>query len=515
MPSQSPTRAATAGLRSREVKCSGGRRRGRHVRPPPSGRRTSGRRARAVRDDRRARRAAATRADVVDADDRPRGTGRLRRSPASQGRPAPTRSPVPGGDSSTTTRPPGRAPRAPARSSRTGSPPMPMLPSASSAVCQRPSPGTVEDVAPQRRWRRARGSARRPPGTTSMPSATWPSRVERVGHPARAAADVEGRADTGRPASAGRGVGGRLHECDGQLRAGPSSQTTCTAPRAVRRRRGVTGEDHSLKDCSIAGPLRPGGSPRRGEPGRAVPGRRPASASATVSTSAELAARCATVGPPARRARSRCRAPVVAVDIGTPRASAYGARRRRRAPAPTSRRRSAGASTASWSLESRRRLAQQVAGVTCGVSMPICTTRPGPASSVGVRPAARRSRRRAAGRRPAASAAAISSPRTASARSPRGARLHRSAPTASRAGVEGVEQRGGGQVGGRVVPDRGAQPGLRPARRRAPWPRPAAGALIGQHPAEVAGRADGAAHRAGDLRAGARGARVVGHVVLD
>ena len=85
-----------------------------------------------------------------------------------------TRRPVPGAARSTTTRPPACTRRRARRSSATGSPPMPMLPSASSAVSQRPSWGRAPKTSRCRaRMPRCRARATAS-GARSTPSTSWP-----------------------------------------------------------------------------------------------------------------------------------------------------------------------------------------------------------------------------------------------------------------------------------------------------------------------------------------------------
>ena len=107
--------------------------------------------------------------------DPPGPTGRNRSACSSVTRRASwCRRPVPGAARSQTTRPVRSSSSTARRSSRTGAPPMPMLPSASSTVFQRPSPGSGSKTLRRRAEtprRRAWSTASR---TMSTPSTTCP-----------------------------------------------------------------------------------------------------------------------------------------------------------------------------------------------------------------------------------------------------------------------------------------------------------------------------------------------------
>ena len=239
-----------------------------------------------------------------------------------------------------------------------------------------------------------------------------------------------------------------------------------------------------------------------------------ASASSSVSTSRSGAATCRrpSLQPPARRG---CRRTVPGVDIGTStrRPRRWGSRRPSTHQPPSSRRAEHGVVV----LETRRDGRAAV-------------RRPGPAGcpSRSARPGRARHRPGGRGRgarrgrpprwettvQPASAVERSSAPSTASARSPSRARWQLS--------PEGVRARGHACRAARRRPARRRRPSRRAAPSRV-FTRPGDGRL-GDHQArarlttstraEVAGGPQRAADRAGHLRPGAGGARVVGDVVL-
>ena len=173
MPSHAPTRAATRGWCSRDGKsrCSGiGGDLSAVMPAPPPARRPSGRRRRASRA---AKPAAVATEGIASAPTTDHGNG-SEVSPPALSRTLPECRPVPGGARSATTRPPGASSWAMRRSRRTGSPPMPRLPSASSTVSHRPSAGTrsktLRRIAETPRSRVCQIAS----GTTSIPSTISP-----------------------------------------------------------------------------------------------------------------------------------------------------------------------------------------------------------------------------------------------------------------------------------------------------------------------------------------------------
>ena len=344
-------------------------------------------------------------------------------------------------------------------------------------------------AAPRRRGRRVRPTAS---WTTSMPRTTCPRSAERLGQPARAAADVEGRARR-----------------RGRAWRGPSARRPGAVPVVEAQERCTAG---STGSALIAPTSRPG----PGELGVAG-GRR--ATSVRVRDGVDVAQ---------RRGRSPTSSP-------SPLERARGCRRTSSA-STSARRASARAAAGSRSAEhppaavlgraehgvvrrrARRRPSCRSPGVSCGVSMPTWTTGPpGGTSACALTSrsakAAPALRRRRASRR---ARDAISSPRTASARSPAsasrqraGAERRRGRPRWCRAAAAAASSAAA------AMPTSAPEPGLDPARRPAPSRPRAPCAASRQHPPEVAGGAGRAAHRAGHLRAGALGARVVGDVALD
>ena len=217
-------------------------------------------------------------------------------------------------------------------------------------------------------------------------------------------------------------------------------------------------------------------------------------------------------------ARSRARwvsANVVSVDIGTStRWRTTSGSRRASAHQPPS---VAGASAASWSSSSAA-TAVSDAALTCGVSMPTCTTTPVPASAWALTSRSAKPSPRCGVIVHPARAAVIRSPCDGVGEVAGEAQV--ALGSGERAGLEGVEQRGGGQLGGRCVTDEGAQPGLHEAGdRRLGHDQDlhrstCASGLVRSTRAKSRAVRRVPADRAGHLRAGALGAWVVGHVVL-
>ena len=254
MPSQSPTRAATSGCAGVEVKS----------------------RSRGI--------GGASHRQLLDQDDEPAavvvvhrvdravpGRVRRRRRPRAEHRPR-ERRPSCGLPHSSRTLPrlaaacragrgrrrPGRRGRAaprPGAAARTGSPPMPMLPSASSAHTQAALTGQL------RRTRRGAGRSRRAPGSrdrlrddVDTEHADAP-RGEVAAHPARAAADVEGRARRSGRAPPRRWRPARRSTATSATgAAGPRARAPCTARRRGRPRsagrRSLAGYRHSSRRTS-------------------------------------------------------------------------------------------------------------------------------------------------------------------------------------------------------------------------------------------------------------------------
>ena len=151
----------------------------------------------------------------------------------------------PGWSRSTTTRPAAEISSAARRSSLTGSPPMPMLPSASSAVSQRPSPGSSrEDVAPQRAPPRGARSGRRLRHDVD-PQRGDAARHSACGQPPRSAADVDG----GSAAAAEQ-------ELVGSVGVGAPPSDRGRARRRRRARRARQGSPRSAAAKASAGEIR-------------------------------------------------------------------------------------------------------------------------------------------------------------------------------------------------------------------------------------------------------------------
>ena len=236
MPSHSPTRAVTAGLRSVEVKSSSRGRRGARISGAASTQ--DGEPAAVVlvgRVDAEPGRGATSCADSGPRTVHGNGSerwpphsssmhvGRVARCPAVRRRRRPGRR--------------ARAARRPGAAGATGSPPMPMLPSASSAQVQRPSPGRWSNtsrcraLAPRARvWATASGRrrcpARRPPG----------GRGARSSGPGRSRCRAPGRSSV-RAAPRRRRRPGRPTGSSAAGAAARSGRARCTAPRAARPRR--------------------------------------------------------------------------------------------------------------------------------------------------------------------------------------------------------------------------------------------------------------------------------------
>ena len=209
-------------------------------------------------------------------------------------------------------------------------------------------------------------------GTTSMPSTDVPGVGQGLGHPARAAADVEGRSVAEREQRAVDRVG--VAQPGVRPAAAPDAvgvQHAQGRPRSAVAKTCAT-ETASSTTVIATPPARRGGSGRR----RAHRPR--ASASATVSTSRSVGSR-----PDRRARRATQRVAGVGAGVGARHRHAGQAGRRGRVaagPAPTSRRRRPGPARRPCSPRPRRPRGGRPA-VTCGVSMPIWTVGPGPAAS--------------------------------------------------------------------------------------------------------------------------------------
>ena len=381
----------------------------------------------------------------------------------------------------------------------------------------------VVDVAQDRR---ATALARLPTAssTTSMPSATWPVRasaaVSRPGPQPMSRVGALAEASRAWSSASASSV-----HCDMGSTRGSGSRPT-TAQGSPCEGLGEDDREASTLDGGLEVGLEVGrrssGYRRSQVSARPRPGRR----ACRGASAGDLVG----VGAVSTSSRSRCRRDGRAAgERGPPgcRRTSWawtsrpraGPRRRRRrgGRAPTSRRRRRrrarcrASSSGGGGVEQRR-------GVTWGVSMPTWTQRAVAGVEVGVGEALveavaalREDRPAGAGRRGASSAR-----RTVVEVA--GQREHAAlGADGGRGRGERVEQRGGGDVGGGLVADGGGEPGLgeagdrglghheeRARRARDAW------SSSRQHLPEVAGGAQGALDRAGDLRAGALGAGVVG-----
>ena len=486
MPSQSPTRAATAGLRSARVKSSSAGSGSARSHPRLTSSTAHQRLAACVCS---AEHAQAGLAPPARRSPRRRppttGTAGTRGARGAQPDRAGCAGRRPARARSTTTRPPGASSPRTRRSSARGSPPMPMLPSASSAR----APAALARAAASKRRGRSAGTPRPGSGRTasrhdvdaehgcprsaSCAGSSGRGRSRRPGSPpgsGRAARGRRRRPSAPRPRPAAARVPGAGRRRGTARRA---------APRRTRRRRssgaGTAGHRRTSDAAAAPRPRRTGSRSRR---------RRPRPASATVSTSRSMPG-TAHVQPGALRAppgvARRC-----AASTSAPRrapAAAAGSRSASTHQPPSS----AGPSTASSGRRSSAAATQQVGGGDLRRVHPDLDhgARPvPPRRGARARAARRRSRPRWAndvppGQRngelratgaPPVEVAGQRQHGTAAPRTPRGTRRRVSSSAAAASSAATAH------------PDLGAEPGLRPVRAPAPSPPPARRGRSRQHP---------------------------------
>ncbi len=472
MPSQSPTRAATSGPRRVEVKSSSRGGRGARIRTPLA--RTTNQRPscswtrvdaspaacatsvtdsgpRTVHGNGSERQAAALELDACGCAARSRAARRRRR--------------------------PGRRARARAatrRSRATGSPPMPMLPSASSAQIHRPSPGRwsktsrCRALAPRARvWRDGLGHdvdaqhARRRGRRGARSSGPGRSRCR---GPGRCSARAPPRRRR-RPRSAHRVIGSRCG----------SSSRPCTVHGSPRR---AAAKNGTANAWSRSASRRSSRHARRGRARHCRAKRVCGAAAAARSASSARVDVAQHVG--ADDGRARRRQDRERVDVGPLGRHLHAGQRpgeRGSVTASTHQPPSSAAPSTAWlPCPTRSATAVSWAADTCGVSIPICTTgapaRPGDVE-VRVREPLGEARRRAA---------------RARSSWPAFAQLGRPDCPAQVTGQRDVRSAGSGKASAQtasvsrmqaaarsaaaVVAHPGAEPGLGLARAPAPWPSP-------------------------------------------
>ena len=446
---------------------------------------------------------------VVGARRRPSGTAGSARRRSSQRRP--TRA-EPARRAARARRPPGRAGRAARAAARSSA--HRVAADADVAVGEQgglasgPPPAAASKTSRRSAAPRGRGSARPPRARRRSRATHVPALGQRRGQPAGPAADVERRPDAAVEQRAVGVVGGRA-----QSRPAAARLVARRPRRPARRRpRSAAGEARSGERRASRhprDPARPRANSRRGAVAATSVGvrrrcRRRAARPARPTASPSPLER-GRVSSPGRRRRHRRRgqhagAPRVAQREHPP-AAVRGRPEHRVVPASSAagdavrsaRRRPAGCPCPIWTDRARSDASRVGVGEPVGEAGPALRVH-GPAGQRARGSRCRGPRRR--GHRPARGDSRRRRPRRAQAR-------------------QRVEQRGGGELGGRRRRRRRRRAGSWPARRPAPWPRPAA--RRARHEStlpEVAGGARGAAHRAGHLGAGARGPRVVGDVVL-